>query len=228
MWRPWSEGSATGRDGVGRALPHGRQRLQDPLIEPVTTLTCDQALEKLLGGNRRYVALRQLHPRQSVNHRQRLVEGQRPFAAVLSCSDSRVPSEIIFDQGLGDLFMVRTAGHAVNGLVLASVEYAVYALGVPLVIVVGHAQCGAVRSVMEGQALPGHLPELVETLRPAIAGIALEAPEALDLAIRSSARLTAARLQAESPILQEAVASGRLRIVAAHYDLRTFQVELLD
>ena len=190
-------------------------------------LTSAQALEKLLSGNRRYVAMRSLHPRQTVMHRQRLVEGQHPFAAVLSCSDSRVPSELIFDQGLGDLFMIRTAGHAVNDLVLASVEYAVHALGVPLVMVVGHAECGAIRSVMSAQELPGHLPGLIESLRPAMAGIDHDAPGALDRAIRASARLVATRLRSDSPVLKEAVDQGQLRIVPAHYDLSTGRVEIL-
>jgi carbonic anhydrase len=181
-----------------------------------------------MSGNRRYTSMRQLHPRQNTTHRQRLVEGQKPFAAVLSCSDSRVPSEIIFDQGLGDLFIVRTAGHAVNGLVLASLEYAVHALRVPLVIVVGHAECGAVRAVMENQPLPGLLPELVASIRPGLHGIEAQSPGALDVAIRESARTVTARLARESRIIEEAVAEGWLRVVAAHYELSNGRITLLD
>lgn len=103
-------------------------------------MNSEQALKRLLIGNRRYSALRQVHPRQTGTHRQTLVEGQHPFAAILSCSDSRVPSELFFDQGLGDLFIVRTAGHTVNELVRASLEYAVFALHVPLLLVLGHAR----------------------------------------------------------------------------------------
>lgn len=194
---------------------------------PDAPLTSEQALDRLLAGNRRYVAMRQVHPRQTVLHRQRLVDGQHPFAAVLSCSDSRVPSEIIFDQGLGDLFMVRTAGHAADDLVLASLEYAVHALGVPLILVVGHAECGAVRAVLAGEPLPGHLPGLVASLRTAIDAPLSESPDALDRAIRASALGVAARLARESEVLAEAVRSGRVRIVAAHYDLSTGGVELL-
>lgn len=171
-----------------------------------------------------------MHPRQTTYHRQTLVEGQHPFAAILSCSDSRVPSELIFDQGLGDLFIVRTAGHAVNDLVLASLEYAVYALKVPLIMVVGHAQCGAVTSVMRAEAdhLPGHLPQLAALLRPALSGVDPASDDAIAHAIRANARATARSLTDSSPILSEALLIQHLKVVAAHYDLATGQVELLN
>ncbi|PJF30494.1 MAG: carbonic anhydrase [Candidatus Thermofonsia Clade 1 bacterium] len=190
---------------------------------PMTTPAA-QALERLLAGNRRYVAMRQVHPRQTELHRQTLVEGQHPFAAILSCSDSRVPAEIIFDQGLGDLFIVRTAGHAVDALVLASLEYAVLALGVPLIMVLGHGQCGAVKAVLSDQAQAGHLPYLAARLRPALADLP---PDALDQAIRQSAHATASSLAAESDILATACAEGRLTIAPAYYDLPTGAVSLL-
>lgn len=185
------------------------------------------ALERLLAGNRRYVAMRQLHPRQTPAHRQTLVEGQHPIAAVLSCSDSRVPSELIFDQGLGDLFIVRMAGHAVNELVLASLEFAVHVLQVPLVLVVGHEQCGAVAAAIRDQPAPGHIPALARALQPAVTA-ARELPgDLLENAIRSNARLTAGQITADSPVLQAAVADGRVTIAAAYYDLHTGSVELI-
>lgn len=187
----------------------------------------DQALERLLNGNRRYVAMRQLHPRQSVVHRQNLVEGQHPFAAILSCSDSRVPSELIFDQGLGDLFIVRTAGHAVNEIVLASLEYAVFALHVPLILVMGHGQCGAVTAVMQARELPGFLPHLAGSLRPAFASVDPSAADAVKQAVRASSRFTAKYLQTGSTVLQEAVQKGELKIIPAYYDMSTGTVEVL-
>jgi carbonic anhydrase len=187
-----------------------------------------QALELLLIGNRRYVDMQQLYPRQTIGYRQSLVKGQRPFAAILSCSDSRVPSELIFDQGLGDLFIVRTAGHAVNELVLASLEYAIFALYVPLVIVLGHAQCGAITSVVEAHELPGYLPQLMATLRPAVAAINLEAGDAIEQAVRANSRFTAAHLSTSSDVLGQALSADRLRIVPAYYDLGTGRVEILS
>jgi carbonic anhydrase len=191
-------------------------------------LTYQDALERLLVGNRRYAAMRQVHPRQTTIQRQTLVEGQHPFAAVLSCSDSRVPSELIFDQGLGDLFIVRTAGHAVNTLVLASLEYAVFALSVPLVMVLGHGGCGAVTAVMNAQTLPGHMPELADHLRPALESMPADASPSLEMAIQANSRYTAAYIRSESAILAEAVGQDRLRVVAAYYDLVTGRVIILD
>jgi len=188
----------------------------------------DEALERLLIGNRRYAAMRQVHPRQTTVHRQTLVEGQHPFAAILSCSDSRVPSELIFDQGLGDLFIVRTAGHAVNPLVLASLEYAVFALQVPLVMVVGHASCGAVTSVMEAHDLPGHLPDLADSLRPALAAVDTTEDDAIEQAIRANSCFTAAYLRDNSTVMAEATTADRARIVPAYYDLGTGLVEVLE
>lgn len=187
-----------------------------------------QALERLLVGNRRYSAMRQLHPRQTDNHRQTLVEGQHPFAAILSCSDSRVPAELIFDQGLGDLFIVRTAGHSVNELVLASLEYAVFALQVPLLLVLGHAQCGAIMSVMQPQSLPGHLPQLMDHLRPALNSIDVTAQDALHQAICANSKYTAAYIAQHSQVLADALTTGRVEIVPAYYDLSTGRVDLLD
>jgi carbonic anhydrase len=190
-------------------------------------MTHKQALDRLLIGNRRYASMRQLHPRQTVIDRQTLVDGQYPFAAIVSCSDSRVPSELIFDQGLGDLFIVRTAGHTINDLVLASIEYAVIVLHVPLVMVVGHAHCGAVGAVMGGGVLPGHLAELANCIRPALEEVDLSAHDALDRGIRANTRHTAARLLSQSQILADAVAANGALIVPAYYDLNTGEVELL-
>ena len=191
-------------------------------------LSHQQALERLLVGNRRYAAMRQVHPRQTTIHRESLVEGQHPFAAILSCSDSRVPSELIFDQGLGDLFIVRTAGHAVNALVLASLEFAVFALHVPLVMVVGHGQCGAVAAVMKGQTLPGHLPQLVAELRPGIEAVEPGSDDALDRAIKANSRYIAREMVTISPVLNEAVRDGHIRIVPAFYDLVSGRVDVLE
>ncbi len=193
-----------------------------------TPITSEDALHRLLEGNQRYAAMRQLHPHQTIIDRESLLEGQHPFAAVLSCSDSRVPSELVFDQGLGDLFIVRTAGHVINELVLASLEYAVFALRVPLVMVVGHAQCGAVSAVMGMQTLPGHLPELVAALRPALEKADPQAEDALKQAIHANSRFAAAYLMAQSTVINEAVTAGRLKIAVGYYELHTGYVHLLE
>lgn len=197
--------------------------------------TIDEALARLLDGNERYTAMRQIHPHQSIVRRERLaLEGQNPFAAILSCSDSRVPSELIFDQGLGDLFIVRTAGHVVYELELASIEYAVHVLQVPLVMVMGHGECGAVTAVLKAQTLPGYLPRLAARLRPAVREVPLAAGDdpateaaTIDRAIRANTLYTADYIGQTSPVLRQARAQGTLRIVPAYYDMISGRVEVL-
>lgn len=191
-------------------------------------ITSEQALEKLMEGNRRYAAMRQQYPRQTSAHRHALLDGQYPFAVILSCSDSRVPSELVFDQGLGDLFIVRTAGHVVNDLVLGSIEFAVHALHVPLVMVLGHSQCGAVTSAIAGQGMPGHITHLIETIQPAVTSVQNQEGDLLENAIRANARLSAAHITAASPVISQAVGEGRVRVVPAFYYLASGSVEILS
>lgn len=191
------------------------------------SLSADEALEELLAGNRRYIAMRQLYPRQNQMRRQALLDGQYPFAAVLSCSDSRVPSELIFDQGLGDLFIVRTAGHVIDPLILGSLEFAVHVLRVPLIVVMGHAQCGAVTSAVKGQSLPGNIRAIAEALQPVIAGVRDSAGDPVLNATHANAIHTADRLIHDSAILAEAAAQDRLKIAPAYFDLKTSTVQRL-
>lgn len=192
------------------------------------SITADQALEKLMIGNRRYVAMRPLHPRQNQIQRQVLLEGQNPFAAILSCSDSRVPSELIFDQGLGDLFIVRTAGHVIDELTIGSLEFAVHVLRVPLVMVMGHAQCGAVVAAISGQSLPGHIGPIAASLQPAIEMTQDEPGDRLVNAIHANSIYTADRLTQESAILRDAIDKGELKIVPTYFDLKTSSVLVLQ
>lgn len=187
-----------------------------------------EALELLLNGNKRFAAMRQVYPRQSSEHREELVKGQNPIAAILSCSDSRVPSELVFDQGLGDLFIVRTAGHTINELVIASLEYAVFALQVSLIMVVGHEQCGAVTAVMTDSVLPGHMPQLAENLRPALESVPKEADNAIEQAIKVNSQFTMQHLIEQSEVLRTAVQEDKLKIVPAYYELKTGIIHVLE
>ena len=142
----------------------------------VSRLSSGQALQQLLDGNKRYVSTNFAHPDQTAERRIEIANAQYPFACILGCSDSRVPAEIVFDQGLGDLFMVRVAGNvASSGEVLASIEFAVAELQVPLVLVLGHERCGAVTAavdaVVRGSVAPGHIGSLVDAIRPAVARV---------------------------------------------------------
>jgi carbonic anhydrase len=131
-------------------------------------LTGDQALQELMNGNKRYVAAELAHPNQTAARRAEVAKGQDPFAIIVGCSDSRVPPEIIFDQGLGDLFVTRVAGNIVDDVVLGSIEYAAEHLGVPLIVVLGHKRCGAVEAAAKGGDAPVHIRSLVEAIKPAI------------------------------------------------------------
>ncbi|MDW8268550.1 MAG: carbonic anhydrase [Anaerolineae bacterium] len=149
---------------------------------------------------------------------------------ILGCSDSRVPPELIFDCGLGDLFVVRTAGHGVDEAVLGSIHFGVTQLHIPLVVVLGHRRCGAVEAALaagERGDVPGNaIGRLVESIRPAVAQVGDEAGDRLDAAVRAHVALTVKRLQAD-PVLAPSVAQGRLRVVGACYDLDSGWVELI-
>lgn len=193
----------------------------------MTLPSSDEALQRLMIGNRRYVAMRPLHPRQNQTHRQAMLEGQHPFAAILSCSDSRVPSELLFDQGLGDLFIVRTAGHVISDVVIGSIEYAVFVLEVPLIMVMGHTQCGAVTSAVKGGELPGCIASLAEKLHPVVEHVRQQEGDIVVNAIKANAIQTARDLVDGSAIIAGAIEAGRLKVVPACFELETSAVELL-
>jgi carbonic anhydrase len=185
-----------------------------------------RALEALLEGNARFAAGRPEHPRSDAARRAETSRGQRPAAVVVSCSDSRVSPEIIFDQGIGDLFVVRTAGNLVDELGLASIEYAVEHLGVSLVVVLGHSRCGAVGAAVEGTPLPGHLDWLVAALRPAVER-ARDAEDVVEAAARENVRAVVASLRSAEPILKPLAAAGELDVVGAFYDVARGIVEIV-
>jgi len=189
-----------------------------------------KALDDLLEGNARYLASEPLHPNQTPRRREDLVPGQNPRAAILGCSDSRVPPELIFDQGLGDLFVIRVAGNVVAGTVLGSIEYAVAHLHVPLIMVLGHSHCGAVGAALSDvEAMEGHIRHVTSAIQPALQTIDTGADEnKVNIAARIHAKRTARILRTSTPVLSGYVKAGRLEVVAAYYDLRTGEVEVLE
>lgn len=194
--------------------------------EPATpSATADQVLALLIEGNRRFVGGVATHPNQGVERRTELASGQHPRAVVVACADSRVSPELLFDQGLGDLFVIRNAGNLIDDHALGSIEYAVEHLHVPVVIVLGHARCGAVAAAVASHDAPGHIKSIVQTLQPAVA-MAREKPgDVAANAARISAKLSAADLAQSQPIVGAAVRAGHVRVVAALYDLETGVVE---
>lgn len=182
------------------------------------------ALEALKAGNQRFINGTPQHPHQERDYRRSLISEQHPFATILGCSDSRVSPQIIFDQGLGDLFVNRIAGHLVDDAIAASIAYSVERLGVPLVVVLGHSGCGAVAStVAHYQAGSACSDPLSRYIFPAVVQAARQPGELLDNAINANVRLTVAQLRAH-PNFEGKVARGELLIVGAVYDLSSGEV----
>jgi len=191
----------------------------------------DEALARLMAGNARYTSQRVRRPNQTGRRRVEVAAGQHPFAIVLGCADSRVPPEIVFDQGLGDLFVVRVAGNIADDAEVASFEYAVEHLGPRLILVLGHEQCGAVAAAVEavekGGEVPGHLGTLLGPIRPAVERARGRGGDLLDNAVRANVESVVERLKASEPVLAAAAKAGRLKIVGGRYDLRSGRVDLI-
>jgi len=202
-------------------------------------LSAFDALERLREGNRRFVSgVRSLETLTSQTRRSEFVSGQNPFAVILGCSDSRVPVELVFDQGLGDLFVIRVAGNVVAPSQIGSVEFAAAQFGTQLVVVLGHTRCSAVQSTVDELLQPGenqsrNLRSIVDRIRPAVAGL-LETdlgrdPDTLARqAVRANVRVSANSLRHGSPILEELIQGDKLMVVGAEYALETGQVEFFD
>jgi carbonic anhydrase len=195
--------------------------------EEVAPLSPDQALDKLIQGNRRSLFSKMSHPSTTTERRREVAEAQNPYAVILGCADSRVPPEIVFDETLGDLFVIRVAGNVVDDAILASIEYAVEHLKVPLVLVLGHERCGAVQAAVDGGEAPGHIGALIKCIRPAVESTQGLPGDAVDNAVRANVTQVVQQLRGAAPILSEAVHQGKLRIVGARYDLDTGVVEIL-
>jgi carbonic anhydrase len=191
-----------------------------------TTLSSDEALKRLMDGNARYVAGTMTAFNEDLSIlKTKTAEKQEPFATVLSCADSRVPVEIVFDQSIGHIFVCRVAGNIATPAVIGSLEYGAAVLGTRVIMVLGHANCGAVSATMANKAVPGQISGLYPYIRPGVnqAG----AGAGLDAAVRANARYQATLLREASPVFAGLVKEERLKIVAAHYDLATGKVAIL-
>jgi carbonic anhydrase len=190
------------------------------------------AWKALKQGNERFVAGEPQHPSQSIQHRASLAEAQKPTAVLFGCADSRVAAEIIFDQGLGDMFVVRTAGHVIDGSVLGSIEYAVTVLKVPLIAILGHDSCGAVQatlSALDDGAVPGgYVRDVVERVMPSILLGRRDGLTRVDEFEARHVTETSKQLLSRSTAIAEAVRSGALAIVGLTYQLADGQVSLRD
>lgn len=194
--------------------------------------TPDEALAALKAGNHRYTADPQICSMNLATRRVAVAAHQAPWATIVSCADSRVPPELIFGGlGVGELFVARNAGNLVDTATLGTIEYGAVVLGAPLIVVLGHARCGAVAAackvVTENATFPGSIGPMVEPIIPAAIAVRGKPGDFVDNATRQSAKRTAGRLTSASPLLAERVATGKLHIIAAHYDLDSGKVEFL-
>jgi carbonic anhydrase len=205
--------------------PHPERRPDGPPATPA------HALAELHAGNHRFVTGTRIHPNQDAEHRAALADAQTPFAVIFGCSDSRLAAEIIFDRGLGDLFVVRTAGHTIGPEVLGSIEYAITILHTPLVLVLGHNSCGAVQAardaVIRGTPPSGHLRAIVDAIVPSVRLASAQGIDDVNRIVDIHIQRTVDQLQDESAALATAVASGHCAVVGMSYQLGAGRAHLV-
>lgn len=186
-------------------------------------------LKKLMGGNQRFIEGKSIRPRQNYETIKKLENGQAPFAMIVGCSDSRVPNEMIFDQGLGDLFIIRTAGQVSAAASYGSMEFATLKLGTKLIVVLGHTECGAVAAaVQRPENVPGHIVTLINEIKPAAAKSAHLPGNPVDNTVRQNVIEQVNNLRDLEPILHKKYVDGEILIVGAVYDIHTGKVEFLE
>jgi carbonic anhydrase len=197
------------------------------IAAPLEPLSPDAALQKLMDGNQRFVQQKGKHPDQSRARMKEVAQAQYPFATVLCCADSRVPPEILFDEGIGDLFDIRVAGNIVTPEVLGSLEYAVALLNTPLIMVLGHERCGAVTAAVQGERLEGHIGSFVKAIKPAVSKTKGKSGDPVDNAVIANVQYQIQKLKQDSAILSQRLLEGKLKIVGGRYDLDSGQVTLI-
>jgi carbonic anhydrase len=202
---------------------------QTALAEETNKLTPDEALTKLLEGNQRFVEQKTKDPNQSLVRLQEVAQGQNPFAAVLSCADSRVPTEIVFDRGLGDIFVVRNAGNVATPEEIGSLEFGTLVLGAKVLMVIGHESCGAVKATLKGGELPGQIGSIVAQIKPAVESYQGQGDnkESVKKATDANVLWQIEKLK-KSPVISQLIAEGKLKVVGGYYDLDEGKISLVS
>ncbi len=197
-------------------------------VSAVETNPPKNALERLKQGNQRYVTSTTVCHEDWTAKRTALTQNQTPFAIIVSCSDSRVPPEIIFDQTLGALFVVRVAGNVVDDFAIGSIEYGVKVLGANLILVLGHSNCGAVDAALKSMKFDNHIQNVLTAIEPAVNDTKGESGNLLEKATKANVKNVADRLKKSKPVLADLMEKGTLQIVGGYYDLESGKVEFLD
>ena len=203
--------------------------IQNRSKDTVEKTNLESPLQRLLIGNKRFSSLHPIHPHATIEQIRNAAKEQHPFAVIVACSDSRVSPELIFDEGIGDLFVIRTAGNIIGGLEIGSVEYAVEHLGVKLIVVIGHENCGAVKAFVEGGKIPGHIKDIVDSIKleAEVKAIPVGDANRLDDCVVANVQHGVKQLLQQSVIIHERVKSEQVVIVGMRYDLDDLSVKLI-
>lgn len=203
--------------------------LQEPQqVFAQNDMTPDQALEKLMAGNKRFLEGKPTSNHESLKHLQSLSEEQKPFAAILGCADSRCSLDVVFDQGFGDLFVVRDAGNVATSEELGSLEFGTLVLGAKVIMVMGHYSCGAIKAAMTGDQVPGSIGSILAQIEPAVGDFQgqQEDKEAVKKATEANVKYQVEKIK-KSPVLSELIASNKLKIVGGYFDFKTGEVTMV-
>ncbi|MEH2181082.1 carbonic anhydrase [Nostoc sp.] len=190
-------------------------------------ITPDKALQELLDGNERFAKRKRRHPDQSYSRLVEVAKGQKPFASILGCADSRVPSEIVFDQGLGDLFVCRIAGNIATTQQIGSLEFGSLVLGTKVIMVVGHERCGAVQAAIKGAPVPGNIGSLLEAIKPSVESSKEQSGDMVENVCKANI-LTQIKKLKSSSVLSELIKAEKLKIVGGYYDLDTGEISIVS
>jgi carbonic anhydrase len=214
---------------IGTGILAARAGAELAAPEPViaqNNITPDAALQLLIEGNQRFVNNMRQNPNQDFTRITQVAPSQAPFAAILGCADSRFPPEIIFDRGFGDIFVCRVAGNVATPEEIGSLEFGTLVLGAKVLMVVGHESCGAVKAAITGGELPGQIGSLTKAIKPAVESSKNQAGDKVENAVKANVRLQASRLK-DSPVINQLIQEGKLKIVGGYYDLDTGKVTIV-
>lgn len=213
-----------GTMAVGMSLQPGSEEKAIAAKDPTTP---DESIQALLEGNRRFVQRKRTNPHQDAAWLAEIAKTQKPFASILSCADSRVPSEIIFDRGFGDLFVCRVAGNIATPEEIGSLEFGTAVLGSKVIMVMGHERCGAVAATIKGAQVPGQIGSLLEAIKPGVERSAGQPGDRLENACKANVLVQIEKLKS-SPVLAQLIKENKLKIVGGYYDLDTSRVSLVS
>jgi len=191
-------------------------------------VSAEKAWERLMKGNKRFVSGKMIHEKQGKKWRQEIAKAQKPLAVVLTCSDSRLAPEIIFDRGLGEIFVVRTAGNVVDSIAIGSIEYAIEHLGTKLVVVLGHERCGAVKATVDGGKVSPNIAAIAKKIAPSVKKAKKSEGDLVDNSVKENVTAVVQELEASKPVINKMIKDDNVEVIGAYYDLDNGKVRKID